>query len=73
MMKPKLPIIEYFKRLLRDNAHLIMEFSKEGGFHNVEEVEPDIEELDALKRYHDGDSDFQSSISHEELLKELGL
>lgn len=24
--------IDYFKKLVQDNAHLIMEFSKEGGF-----------------------------------------
>ncbi len=27
--------MDYFKKLIRDNAHLIMEFSKEGGFANA--------------------------------------
>ena len=27
--------MEYFEKLIRDNAHLIMEFSQEGGFGNA--------------------------------------
>lgn len=27
--------LDYFKHLVRDNAHLIMEFSQEGGFENA--------------------------------------
>ncbi len=27
--------MDYFKRLVRNNAHLIMEFSQEGGFENA--------------------------------------
>ena len=27
--------MDYFKHLVRDNAHLIMEFSQEGGFENA--------------------------------------
>ncbi len=27
--------MRYFRQLIRDNAHLIMEFSKEGGFDNA--------------------------------------
>lgn len=27
--------MNYFKQLIRDNAHLIMEFSQEGGFDNA--------------------------------------
>lgn len=28
----------YFEKLIRDNAHLIIEFSKEGGFYNTENL-----------------------------------
>ena len=27
--------MDYFKKLIQDNAHLIMEFSQEGGFQNA--------------------------------------
>lgn len=30
--------MEYFKKLVRDNAHLFMEFSQEGGVFNAETV-----------------------------------
>lgn len=40
---------------------------------DVEEVEPDPEELEALRRYEAGDPDYQPSISAEDLKKELGL
>ena len=40
---------------------------------NVEEVEPEPEELEALRRYEAGDPDYQPSISAEDLKKELGL
>lgn len=40
---------------------------------NVESVEPDEDELLALKAYHEGDPDYQPSISQDNLLKELGL
>ncbi len=29
------PEMQYFKKLVRDTAHLIMEFSREGGFENA--------------------------------------
>lgn len=40
---------------------------------NVEEVTPDPEEIAALNAYHSGDPDYQSAMSQEEVLKELGL
>lgn len=40
---------------------------------NAEEVEPEAEELTALKAYRDGASNYQPAMTHEELLKELGL
>ena len=40
---------------------------------DIEEVEPDPDELEALRRYEAGDPDYQSSISAEDLKKELGL
>ena len=40
---------------------------------DVEEVEPDTEELESLRRYEAGDPDYQPSISTEDLKKELGL
>ena len=30
--------MEYFKHLLRNNAHLIIEFSQEGGFENASNI-----------------------------------
>ena len=39
----------------------------------IEEVEPDPDELEALRRYEAGDPDYQPSISAEDLKKELGL
>lgn len=30
--------MEYFKKLVRDNAHLFIEFSQEGGVFNAETV-----------------------------------
>ena len=40
---------------------------------NAEEVEPEDEELLALEAYHNGDPEYAPSVSHEELIKELGL
>ena len=40
---------------------------------DIEEVEPDPDELEALRRYEAGDPDYQPSISAEDLKKELGL
>lgn len=40
---------------------------------NVEETEPDPDELEALDAFRRGKSDYQPAISHKELLKELGL
>lgn len=40
---------------------------------NAEEVEPDLEELEAIRAYKAGDPEYQPYISHEELMKELGL
>ena len=40
---------------------------------NAEEVEPDPEELEAIRAYKAGDPEYQPYISHEELMEELGL
>ena len=40
---------------------------------NLEEVVPDAEETAILEAYHAGVDEYQPVISHEELLKELGL
>ncbi len=40
---------------------------------DVEEIEPDPEELGALRRYEAGEPDYQPSISAENLKRELGL
>ena len=40
---------------------------------NAEDVEPDPEELEAIRAYKSGDPEYQPYISHEELMKELGL
>ena len=40
---------------------------------DVEEIEPDPVELEALRRYEAGDPDYQPSISAENLKRELGL
>ena len=40
---------------------------------DIEEVEPDPDELEALRRYEAGYPDYQPSISAEDLKKELGL
>ncbi|MFZ2817460.1 MAG: hypothetical protein WAZ73_06755 [Blautia wexlerae] len=40
---------------------------------DVEEIEPDPEELEALRRYEVGEPDYQPSISAENLKRELGL
>lgn len=40
---------------------------------NAEEDVPYIEELEILEKYHNGEPDHQPSISHEDLIKELGL
>ena len=40
---------------------------------NVEEIKPDPEELEALRRYEAGEPDYQPSISAENLKRELGL
>ena len=40
---------------------------------NAEEVTPDPDELNAIKAYKSGDPEYQPSISHEDLMKELGL
>ena len=40
---------------------------------DVEEIEPDPEELEALCRYEAGEPDYQPSISAENLKRELGL
>lgn len=40
---------------------------------NAEVVEADPEEAAALAAYHNGDPDYQPAITHEDLIKELGL
>ena len=40
---------------------------------NAEEVEPDPEELEAIRAYKSGDPEYQPYIYHEEWMKELGL
>ncbi len=40
---------------------------------NLDEVVPDDEELAILEAYHAGAEEYQPVISHEELMKELGL
>ena len=40
---------------------------------DVEEIEPDPEELVALRRYEAGEPDYQPSMSAENLKRELGL
>ena len=40
---------------------------------DVEEIEPDPEELEALRRYEAVEPDYQPSISAENLKRELGL
>ena len=40
---------------------------------NAEEVEPDPEELEAIRACKAGDPEYQPYISHEELMKELAL
>ena len=40
---------------------------------DVEEIEPDPEELEALRRQEAGEPDYQPSISAENLKRELGL
>lgn len=40
---------------------------------NLEEVVPDEEEMTILKAYHAGADEYQPVISHEDLLKELGI
>ena len=40
---------------------------------DVEEIEPDPEEVGALRRYEAGEPDYQPSISAENLKRELGL
>ena len=40
---------------------------------NAEEVAPDPDELAALKAYASGDPDYQPSLSHDDVMKELGL
>lgn len=40
---------------------------------NLEEVAPDNEEVAILNAYHTGADEYQPVISHEDLLKELGI
>lgn len=40
---------------------------------NAEEAEPETDELAALKAYHAGVSEYQPTMTHEEVKKELGL
>lgn len=40
---------------------------------NAEEVSPNPDELSAIQAYKSGDPDYQPSITHEQLLKELEL
>lgn len=40
---------------------------------NAEEVEPEVDELEALDAYHNEKAEYQPVISHENLIKELGL
>ena len=40
---------------------------------DVEEIEPDPEELEALRRYEAVEPDYQPSISAENLKRELGI
>lgn len=40
---------------------------------NAEEVEPEPDELEVIRKYEAGDPDYQPVMTHEEVLKELGL
>ena len=40
---------------------------------NIGSVQPDDDELLALDAFHNGDPEYQPSISHEDLVKDLGL
>ncbi|MCD8010329.1 MAG: hypothetical protein LUF34_06005 [Lachnospiraceae bacterium] len=40
---------------------------------NAETVEPEEDEIIALSAYNNGDSEYQPTISQEDLIKELGL
>lgn len=40
---------------------------------NAEEVEPEVDELEALNACRNGKAEYQPVISHENLIKELGL
>lgn len=40
---------------------------------NIGSVQPDDDELLALDAFRNGDPEYQPSISHEDLLKDLGL
>lgn len=47
--------------------------SQEQLLSELEEVEPDLDESEILRRYEAGDPDYQPFISAEDLKKELGL
>jgi len=40
---------------------------------DIENVEPDEDEIAAMKAYYDGDADYQPLLTHDELLKELDI
>ena len=40
---------------------------------NADTVDPNADELAALKAYRNGDPEYQPALSHEEVLKELDL
>lgn len=67
--------MDRFDEIIHSMAHLIMEFSQEGGFalSNAEEVAPYPDELAAISAYKAGDPDYQPSISQEDLMKELEI
>lgn len=46
---------------------------KEQSWEDIEEVEPTPEEIAILDAYENGDPEYQAVMTHEELLKELGI
>ncbi len=62
-----------------DDAKILWAYIQDGyvtkvkSWDDIEETEPTDEELEVISKYKNGDPDFVPALTHEEVLKELGL
>lgn len=60
-------------KVILDYIQETFELKQKSTWGNIEEDEPTPDEEKILKEYKSGNKDYQPEITHEQLLKELGI